>query len=279
MKEAALLEMLRLVREEEPPRPSTRLSHDRRAADASRPTAATEPRKLTGLVRGELDWIVMKALEKDRTRRYETANGFAADVQRYLAGEPVQAVPAVGRLPAAEVRPAEPAGGPDGVGGRRGGGTGPGGLVVGKLLFEQAELKAARDLATASAEARSRLEARLYRQRIALAEREWSANNLSRMEALLEQCPADLRGWEWHYLKRLRHSVQSPLRHESPVLDVAFSPDGQHLATGTQAGVVRIWQAKPARNSWNGKATTAMSPTVRFSPDGRYLATGSWDNT
>ncbi len=52
-----------------------------------------EPRKLTGLLRNELDWIVMKALEKDRRRRYETANGFAADVLRYLSGEPVQAVP------------------------------------------------------------------------------------------------------------------------------------------------------------------------------------------
>ena len=53
----------------------------------------TEPAKLTRLVRGELDWIVMKALEKDRNRRYETANGFAMDVQRYLADEPVQACP------------------------------------------------------------------------------------------------------------------------------------------------------------------------------------------
>ena len=52
-----------------------------------------EPAKLTKLVRGELDWIVMKCLEKDRNRRYETANGFAMDVQRYLADEPVQACP------------------------------------------------------------------------------------------------------------------------------------------------------------------------------------------
>ena len=58
-----------------------------------RPRRHTEPAKLTKLVRGELDWIVMKALEKDRIRRYETANGLALDVQRYLAGEPVEAVP------------------------------------------------------------------------------------------------------------------------------------------------------------------------------------------
>ena len=92
LKAAALLEMLRVIREEEPPKPSTRLS----TTDEMPSVAANrglEPKKLSGLVRGELDWIVMKALEKDRNRRYETANGFALDVQRYLADEPVQACP------------------------------------------------------------------------------------------------------------------------------------------------------------------------------------------
>ena len=87
-----LMEMLRVLREEEPPRPSTKLS----TADALPTLSAnrgTEPKKLTGLLRNELDWIVMKALEKDRSRRYESANGFAADVQRYLFGEAVQAHP------------------------------------------------------------------------------------------------------------------------------------------------------------------------------------------
>jgi eukaryotic-like serine/threonine-protein kinase len=87
-----LMEMLRVVREEEPPRPSTRLS-TAEALPTLSANRGTEPKKLTGLLRNELDWVVMKALEKDRTRRYETANGFAADVQRYLAGEPVAAHP------------------------------------------------------------------------------------------------------------------------------------------------------------------------------------------
>jgi serine/threonine protein kinase len=85
-------ELLRLIREEEPPRPSTRLSNS-----ATLPAIATarqtDPVKLTRLVRGELDWIVMKALEKDRGRRYESASAFAADVERYLNDEPVQACP------------------------------------------------------------------------------------------------------------------------------------------------------------------------------------------
>lgn len=89
---AALDEMLRIIREEEPPRPSTRLS-----SSSTLPSIAaqrhTEPRKLTTLVRGELDWIVMKALEKDRSRRYQTANAVAMDLQRYLTDEPVLACP------------------------------------------------------------------------------------------------------------------------------------------------------------------------------------------
>ena len=90
-------EMLRIIREEEPPKPSTRLSDSGEALASSRPGVTTEPARLTKLVRGELDWIVMKCLEKDRNRRYETANGFALDVERYLDDEPVQAVPAPAR--------------------------------------------------------------------------------------------------------------------------------------------------------------------------------------
>jgi tetratricopeptide (TPR) repeat protein len=108
LEKAGMLEMLRVIREQEPSKPSTKLSklsspHAPRAEGGTRsvPTTlasvaanrGTEPAKLTKLVRGELDWIVMKALEKDRNRRYETANGFAMDVQRYLADDLVQACP------------------------------------------------------------------------------------------------------------------------------------------------------------------------------------------
>ena len=91
-KEAAWDEIRRMIREEEPPRPSIRLS-----STDTLPSLATfrhaEPAKLKKLVRGELDWIVMKALEKDRTKRYETASGLARDIQRYLDDEVVEARP------------------------------------------------------------------------------------------------------------------------------------------------------------------------------------------
>src|SRR5262249_31647782 len=90
LRSAAFDEMLRIVREEEPPKPSTRLS-----SSQSLPSIAAnrqlEPKKLTTLVSGDLDWIVMKSLEKDRSRRYETASAFSQDIQRYLTDQPVEA--------------------------------------------------------------------------------------------------------------------------------------------------------------------------------------------
>lgn len=91
-KQAAWDEVLRIIREEDPPKPSTKLSESNQLASLSA-QRKLEPRQLTQLLSGDLDWIVMKALEKDRARRYETANGFAMDVQRYLADEPVSAGP------------------------------------------------------------------------------------------------------------------------------------------------------------------------------------------
>src|SRR5437773_3013140 len=93
MKEAAYAEILRMIKEEEPPKPSTRLSESGEALASISANRHTEPARLTKLVRGELDWIVMKCLEKDRDRRYETASDFAMDLQRYLADEPVRACP------------------------------------------------------------------------------------------------------------------------------------------------------------------------------------------
>jgi tetratricopeptide (TPR) repeat protein len=92
LRQAALAEMVRIIKEEEPSKPSTRIS-----TDASAPSLAalrhTEPKKLAALLRGELDWVVMKCLEKQRDRRYETASGLARDIERYLANEVVEARP------------------------------------------------------------------------------------------------------------------------------------------------------------------------------------------
>ena len=93
---AALDEVRRMIREDEPPKPSTRLSALGATLTTVSANRQTDSRRLNRSLRGELDWIVMKALEKDRRRRYETASGLARDVERYLAGDPVEACPPSG---------------------------------------------------------------------------------------------------------------------------------------------------------------------------------------
>src|SRR5436309_1487868 len=96
LKQSVMTEALRLIREEDPPKPSTRLSESKESLTAISMQRKLEPAQLTREVRGDLDWIVMKCLEKDRARRYETANGLARDIERHLSDEPVEAFPPSG---------------------------------------------------------------------------------------------------------------------------------------------------------------------------------------
>jgi serine/threonine protein kinase/tetratricopeptide (TPR) repeat protein len=93
LREAAFGEVQRLIRDVEPLRPSTRISDSRELLATIAAQRRLDEKRLPALVRGELDWIVMRAIEKDRTRRYATANGLALDVARFRRGEPVEAAP------------------------------------------------------------------------------------------------------------------------------------------------------------------------------------------
>jgi len=93
LKDAAILEMLRIIKQQEPPRPSTRLTESKDSLPGLAAQRHTEPARLAKEVRGDLDWIVMKCLEKDRTRRYESASSLARDVERFLGDEAVEAGP------------------------------------------------------------------------------------------------------------------------------------------------------------------------------------------
>jgi WD40 repeat protein/serine/threonine protein kinase len=273
LKEASYDEMRRIIREEEPAKPSTRISTLGQLATTVFANRKSEPKRLSQLFRGELDWIVMKALEKDRNRRYETAGSFAADVQRYLHDEPVQACP-----PSAGYRFRKFA--------RRNKGTlltatavamvvllAVVGLATSTILIAR-EQQATATALQAEKQALEREQQNSYYQRIALAEREWSANNLGRMQQLLEECPADLHGWEWRYLKRLRHKTLPPLRHDSGVFCVAFNPTGQYLVSGSRDGIIKLWDAHTGQRLrvFPVPAGEPQVQSVAFSPDGQRLA-------
>ena len=264
-KKAALLEMLRIVREEEPPRPSNRLSTTDTKANIAA-VRGTEPAKLTKELRSELDWVVMKALEKDRARRYESANGFAADVQRYLSGEPVLAHPPSatyrmrkfarkhrGPVIAASLVLLALLGGAVGTvygvikadGEREANGLRveaeserdakeiarneavrlQGIADAGRI--EEARLRGIADQARAGeAAARKEVAYLNYAHAVDLAYREYREIHMARANELLESCPQELRGWEWRYVHRLCHSELALLKGHTEQQVVSASFSG-----------------------------------------------------
>jgi WD40 repeat protein/Flp pilus assembly protein TadD len=286
LKQAGYDEIRRIIREEEPPRPSTRLSTLGQAADTVSARRQSDLKRLIQLVRGELDWIVMKALEKDRNSRYATANGLAQDVQRYLRDEPVLACP-----PSAWYRFRKFA--------RR-----YKSMLIMALVVTTALVLMVAALAVSSIllwrdnrraeealfqtqqarqmqeQARKKVEQSLYFQSIARADLEWWNNNAGRADQILAECPPEHRHWEWRYLKRLCHSELITLGgHSQPVHAVAFDPDGRRLASASFDKSLKIWDLASGKEIRTLLGHSQIVTCVAWSPDGRLLASGSgiWD--
>jgi hypothetical protein len=233
------------------------------------------PRRLNKAVPAELETIVLKAMAKGQQERYATAQELADDLKRFLEDKPIRA-----RRPTLRQRAARWARRHRTV--VRAAGVvfllAVAALAVSTVLIWRAK----EELNRANADLKQALERERrngYFTRIALAEREWSANNLGRMVQLLDECPEDLRGWEWHYLHRLRYQTQPPVRHATAVLCATFSPDGRWIASSSQDGFVKVWDVRTGRALRNFQAHDKHARSVAFSPDGRRLATGSWDGT
>ena len=237
-------------------------------------SAATDPGTLARELRGDLDWIVLKALEKDRTRRYQSASELASDVRRHLRDEPVVAGPAGARVPADE-------GGEAAQAAVRSGGRGPDGAVLAGLAVAtdavpQGRGRPARDAAADRTPSRQ--------------PRAWSSSTRATtwlglpwlVEALrLEE---DDRRKDAHRLRigtTLDHlpTLYRLWAHEEQVNDAVFSPDGRAVASASSDMTARVWSVERG---------AALSPPLRhkgpvwsvaFSPDGGRLLTGSQDGT
>ena len=304
--------MRRIIREQEPMRPSSRISTlgvEEQTAIAKRRHA--ELPKLLGLIRGDLDWIVMKTLEKDRTRRYDTANGLSDDVLRHLNNEPVVARPpsrlyrfqklvrrnklafAAGATIAAVLVVAVVVSSSQAVLAAV--------LMVGIGISTWQALVATRAKSNAleaktesvaaqrnaeraqEAEKAMRIEAehQLYAAKMNLAQQAWDQNNIGQLRQLLEETQnSPYRSFEWYYWQPLTHLALKTLRgHLKAVLSVAFSPDGQQIVSGSQDGTAKVWKADKDKEMLTLKGHSNTIWSVAFSSDGQRIVTGSADKT
>ena len=229
----------------------------------------TEPGRLTKLFRGEVDWVVMKALEKDRNRRYDTANAFAADVQRYLADEPVLACP-----PTAMYRFRKFAR-------RNKRALASAAVLAIAALVGVAALAASTVLVSRAnkdlSESVDRERREAYFQRITVAHRELSTDNLAAALRALRECPDDLRGWEWYYLTRLCKVEPLILRDSTEVYGVAFSRDGERIASAGGDGTIKLWDSRTGQVVQEIPAHGKAACSVAFHPDGRHVASTGAD--
>jgi WD40 repeat protein len=291
---AGLDEMRRTIREKEPVRPSTRLStmlEGELTTTAKR--RACEAPKLIHALRGDLDWIVMKCLEKDRTRRYETANGLAMDLRRHLDHEAVTARPPSQlyrfqrmvhrhRLVFAAATAIVTA------------------LLLGIVVSTwqavraerarkqaQAKEKEAQRAQASEVEQRRRAESAesatrqsLYAAEMNLAQQAWEQNNVGRVSQSLEaSATSQERGFEWYYWQRQTHLELKTLRgHTRELMSVAFSPDGMRIVTGSVDGTAKVWEAASGKELLTLKGGHWIT-AVAFSPNGQRIVTSSADQT
>jgi WD40 repeat protein/predicted Ser/Thr protein kinase len=297
LREGGIDHIQQIICEEEPGTPSARLTSLGDKARAIAESRRTQIFTLTRRLHRELEWIPMKAMRKDRTRRYRSASELADDIQNYLTGAPLIAGPESTFYRARKfVR-------------KHAGSVAMVTLVFIAVLMglaasilmgcraEQARkqeaaarkqveqalarVENAEKAAQEQAEEYRRL---LYLHSISLADVAYQNNDITRLRRLLMSCPKDLRGWEWHRLNYVSDEAMMTLRsHSGDVWGVAVSPDGGRIASAhspyERPAVIRVWDGASGEEIMTLQGHEAPILGIDYSPDGIYIVSGSHDKT
>lgn len=274
LREAGYLQMQKIICEEEPTKPSTKLSTLGKALTDVAKRLSSSPESLPRLVRGDLDWIVLKSLEKDRTRRYETANELATDIERHLNSEPVQAgAPTVSY----KLRKF---------------------INRNRFFVAAGSLVAAALLVVAVVSAMYAVEAEKAKQEISGL---LAGSHVDRAQALCEQgevgrgmlwladslkiAPEDSSDLDrairtslvaWH---GQLHSLRTVVQHPNQINAVTFSPDGSRILAACRDGTARLCESATGKPIGGPLRHGSEVRAVAISPDGTRIATGGRDGS
>ena len=295
---AGLAEIQQTIREQEPASPSIRLTNLGEKAKTIAASRGTQVIPLARRLHRELEWIPLKAMRKDRCRRYRSATEMADDIRNYLTGLPLLAGPetTIYRLQkfvhkhAGSVATAALVASAIVLG-----------FVVSTVMYLRAESMRVQAEQAREQEASARMEAEAARERAEQAEEvtqqkaedlrrslyantvqvagaKYSEGNISRVRELLNACPNDLRGWEWNRLSHVTDQSSVTLRgHNSIIRSLALSPDGRRIVSSGNDATTRIWDAETGAQLLKLQGPGGDSLCVTYSPDGTRIASGGRD--
>ena len=243
-----------------------------------RDRTALRPATVDRALAGDLETIVLKALEKDREDRYQSAADLGRDIRRFLSCEPIEARPRSmiyhARLFSRRHRVI----------------VGASAAVLLTLLaavtvsvaFAVDASREATRRAEAEQEAIEERDAAMYRSYVAsmaAAESAFVARHFARLQSHLDAAPLDYRGWEWHYLKTQAEGSEATIPHDAMVDGIAISPDGSIIASGARDGMIRLWDAHTRERLRTLRGHEGYIHSIAFAPDGRTLVSGGLDAT
>jgi len=283
---AGFAEIQQMIRELEPASPSVRLTSLGEKAKTIAESRGTQVIALARRLHRELEWIPLKAMRKDRCRRYRSASELADDVRNYLNGLPLIAGPETAvyqvrkfvRKHAGSVATTALVAAVIVLG-----------LIVSTVMYFRAEQarqnesvarSQAEQAEKAAKEKSEELRRTLYVNSIQLADAKYGEANIRRVRELLESCPADLRGWEWNHLNYIADQALMTLRgHSDGVFGMAVSPDGKRIVSSGVDKTIRVWDVSTGNQMMVLKGHEGVVGDVAISPDGKRIVSVSSDKT